>query len=345
MMISGSLYDNHIKWKVDRGARSTFITLDTYDKIPMKHKPELKPTKQKVSTANGQEIKCKGEGLMTLEFAGNELFFVVLVGDVTNNLLGEDFIRHFKCNFDFSSHEFVIQLGGKVEPDQKQGHKLQTFVAAVTCYIPAMHEIICPVETKNKKHFQDGHHDEQGILPPDRKFVQSHGLAVARTLVDTSGSAVCARILNQGHTTVKINQGTPMTLFSQVEEVGQSFSFEQEERPKELKEPEEQERIEEQKTSDDVSMEIPDNLKQMFEQGCQNLSQEQTAKFKNFVLHHQGNFAKSGEVGRTNFGSHKIKLKDETPIKDAPRRIPIFKRAILDEEVKRFKEKGLFDRV
>ena len=32
-------------------------------------------------------------------------------------------------------------------------------------------------------------------------------------------------------------------------------------------------------------------------------------------------------------------MKDETPIKDAPRRIPIFKRDILDEEVKKLKEK------
>lgn len=150
MVISGSLYGNPVKWKVDSGARNTFITMDTYNKIPMKHRPELKTTKHKFCTANGQEIKCKGERLMTLELAGKELFFIVLVGDVTSNLLDEDFIRHFKCYFDFSSHEFVIQLGEKVEPDQKQGHKLQKFVAAVTCYIPARHEIICPVKTKYK---------------------------------------------------------------------------------------------------------------------------------------------------------------------------------------------------
>ena len=62
------------------------------------------------------------------------------------------------------------------------------------------------------------------------------------------------------------------------------------------------------------------------------------AKFKDFILHHQDNFAKPGEVGRTNFGSHKIKLKYETLIKDAPRRISIFKREVLDEEVKRWKK-------
>ena len=32
---------------------------------------------------------------MTLELGGKELFFIVMVGDVTSKVLGEDFIRHF----------------------------------------------------------------------------------------------------------------------------------------------------------------------------------------------------------------------------------------------------------
>ena len=125
MMISGRLYNVPMKWKVDSGARNTFIMLDTYDKIPVKHRPVLEPTKHKCCTANGQEIK--GEGLMTLELGGKELFFFVMVGDVTSNLLDEDFIRHFECNFDFSSHEFVIHLGGQLEHLQKQIHKLHNW--------------------------------------------------------------------------------------------------------------------------------------------------------------------------------------------------------------------------
>ena len=64
-----------------------------------------------------------------------------------------------------------------------------------------------------------------------------------------------------------------------------------------------------------------------------------------FVLLHQKNFAKPGEIGRTNFGRYPINMKDETPIKDAPRRIPILKRVILDEEVRRLEERGLIEKV
>ena len=33
--------------------------------------------------------------------------------------------------------------------------------------------------------------------------------------------------------------------------------------------------------------------------------------------------------------THKIKLSDETPIKEAPRKIPLFKRDVIDAEVER----------
>lgn len=58
-------------------------------------------------------------------------------------------------------------------------------------------------------------------MTPERKFVQSHGLAIARTLVDASSSAVFARILNPGDSTVTINKGTPVALLMPIAEVGQ----------------------------------------------------------------------------------------------------------------------------
>ena len=305
-------------WKVDTGARNTFITSDTYDKIPYKFKPNLKPTKHKFCTANGQAIQCRGEGLMTLEFGGKELYFIVLVGDVTNNLLGEDFIRHFECHLVFSTHEFVIQLDGQKAFECKQRKVLQQYVTTDTIYVPAGQESICNVRLKYQSHVAEAVNDF-GILTPEWKFVQSHGLAVARTLVDTSSSVVYARLLNPGETTVNINKGTPVALLLPIAEVGQSININ------------EAEVIGPQKSSPEFNMEIPDHLKQMFDQGCENLSGQQIVQFKNFVLLHQENFAKPGEVGRTNFGSHKIKLKDETLIKDPPRRIPIFKRDILDK--------------
>lgn len=67
---------------------------------------------------------------MTLKFGGKEFYFIVMVAAVTSNLLGEYFIKYFECYFDFSSHEFLIQLGGQKVFEMKQLHVLQKFVTA-----------------------------------------------------------------------------------------------------------------------------------------------------------------------------------------------------------------------
>ena len=90
--------------------------------------------------------------------------------------------------------------------------------------------------------------------------------------------------------------------------------------------------------------EIPEQLKSMFEQACEHLRSEQRINFKTFNFQHEENFAKPGEVGRTKFETHKIKLKDETPIKEAPRRIILFKSDVLDEEIQKLEEKNLLEK-
>ena len=138
--------------------------------------------------------------------------------------------------------------------------------------------------------------------------------------------------MNPGDTTVKVYKGTPIALLTPIAEVGKSFTLEDldENRSKNM--------------FDTASMEMPAHLQDMFENGCKHLTQDQTEQFKEFVIQHHDNFAKPDEVGRTTFGSHKIKLTDNTPIKEASRRIPLFKRDILDEEVRKLEEKGLIEK-
>ena len=54
--------------------------------------------------------------------------------------------------------------------------------------------------------------------------------------------------------------------------------------------------------------------------------------------------ARQCEVDRTTLGTHKIKLTDEKPIKDPQRRVPLFKRDILDNEVKRLEKEGFIEK-
>ena len=115
MKVSRKIFGIPISWKFDTGAKKTFISLNAYKRIPYRSKPGLKPTKQKCVAANGGYLQCDGETVIEMKFGDMEVFFPVIVGGVTHNLLGEDFISHFQCNFDNAEREFVICKGDIVD--------------------------------------------------------------------------------------------------------------------------------------------------------------------------------------------------------------------------------------
>ena len=112
MKVSGQVCGVPISWKVDTGAKKTFISLKAYKSIPYRNRPGLKPTKQQFVTANGGVLQCEGEVLAEMRFGELEVISPVIVGGVTQCLLGEDFIRHFKCNFAHDGRQFVICTAG-----------------------------------------------------------------------------------------------------------------------------------------------------------------------------------------------------------------------------------------
>lgn len=48
-------------------------------------------------------------------------------------------------------------------------------------------------------------------------------------------------------------------------------------------------------------------------------------------------------IQRAKYGEHRIELNDETPFKEPVRRVPIFKREILDAEIEKLKNQGLIE--
>ena len=100
MKISSKVCGQAMVWKIDTGAKKTFITSRTYNNIQHRLRPGLRPMKNKFLAANENEVECDGETSILISFNGHDIYFPVVVGGVTENLLGEDFIEQFQCNFD-----------------------------------------------------------------------------------------------------------------------------------------------------------------------------------------------------------------------------------------------------
>lgn len=323
MKVSGKVCGLSLIWKIDTGAKKTFITTRTYNSIQHRFKPGLRPMKNKFLTANGNAVDCDGETTVLLNFAGQDIYFPVVVGGVTENLLGEDFIEQFQCNFDHINKKFVIQNRGESIVKKNIGNTTyQKVVAEMTVDIPPGNEMIVQSKAKGT---DIGKHC---ILTPEAKFVETHNLLVARVLVE-NGKNILARVLNPGNSNVRIMKGTVIAVLEPVEEVVESNSG----RPDPVF------RVQE------VNREmLPEYLHKMFEEGTKDLSLEQAEQFQSTLLRWEKVFAGPKEVGRTDVGTHKIKLTDETPIKEAPRKIPLFKRDVIDTEIEKLETKGLIEK-
>ena len=117
--------------KLIQAQKKTFISSKVYKSIPYRNRPGLKPTKQQFVAANGGVLQCDGEALVDMKFGELEVFFPVIIGGVTQCLLGEDFIRHFKCNFDHDKRQFVICKPGVYHENDPVKQKVKRLARVV----------------------------------------------------------------------------------------------------------------------------------------------------------------------------------------------------------------------
>ena len=329
MMIQGQVEGTPVDWKIDTGARSTFITSETFDLII--DKPILRPVDSNYIAANGQKVKCLGKAVMSITFGNTVFEHEITVGGIRNNLIGEDFITAYRCVWDHDESCFIIKgsripLGGSSERE-----RARRVVALETVMVPAGHEAVIKSGLTNQSKF---HSDSSslGILTPEGPFMERYRLALAKTLVDAANEVVYARVFNPGTSDVTVCKHAHIALSTPVCRIGPVVEFQELSNVC---------KIEEEKKKGDT---IPEHLRPMFERGCINLDQKQKERFRHFLSTNQGCFTRPGEVGRTNMGTHKIKLLDDKPVMEPPRRIPMYKRQALDDEVKKLQDRGLIER-
>lgn len=73
MKIAGKIRGLPVVWKIDTGAKRTFITSKDFKRIPYHQRPGLKSSRHKFIAANGELIECDGETTILMEFKGVEI--------------------------------------------------------------------------------------------------------------------------------------------------------------------------------------------------------------------------------------------------------------------------------
>lgn len=318
MKLKGFIEGAPLEWKLDTGAINTFITEDAYYSILPEQRPVLEFAKKRFQAADGNNLRVIGTAKMLISFNGFSVIFRVFVGGVKTNLLGLDFITKFRCQWNFDNNSCVLNCASDIS---LQGSHV---FSVEDCVIPPHHEAII------KARGYSGIGGGEGILVPLQNFVLSHGLAVARVVVnlDAKGNCIFLRVFNPFEEEVRVKENTAVAFIEPVECVSSPVNV-----------------TEDVSSVDVTNRKLPGFLEQVFIGGCEHLTDEQTKKFKEFLLSRVEAFADpSKPAERARVGEHVIKLKEEIPFKEAVRRVPIFKREVLDNEITKLEEQGLIEK-
>lgn len=224
----------------------------------------------------------------------------------------------YECHWDYRNHNLMMKCVHMSE-DKETSCRVRSVDNIV---IPSRHEAVIKskvIPSTNMK---------EAILVPLMQFVNTNGLVVRKVLVNTENSEIYVRVFNPGDKEVFVKENTEIALVTCVD-------FVSDELPNSM-----MCNVE----TGNKSKDIPEFLREMYFEGCKNLTPEQAEKFKQFLLSRKSAFADPEmPLQRSNVGEHQINLNDEKSFKEPVRRVPIFKRDILDAEINKLKTEGLIE--
>lgn len=322
MKIPGLVEGTPLEFQIDTGAINTFITEDTYNSILPENRPVLERALKKFHSADGGDLNVFGTAIMVLSFGDLDIHFRVFEGKMKCNFLGQDFMEEFRGIWDYETTSLVLScvLGKR----RNKMNKSSRVMSVEDCDIPAGHEAIVKGRLASRDVYGEG------VLVLLKKFIHEHGRMVAHALISVKSNEidVLVRVFNPSDNDVKVKKNTYLPLFSPVLCSNASVP----------------ENVYSVNTAG-VSEELLDHLCDLYKDGCKLLSPEQSQKFRRFLIQHKTAFIDPNKhMERARIGEHSIKLKDDTPFKKPPRKVPIFKREIPDKEIENLLENWLIEK-
>ena len=290
------------------------------------NQPKIIPVNTRLLTVTGETVPFFGKANVDIKL-GNKVFKTeMLIAEFQQDgILGMDFMTANKCDLLISKRCLNVN-GEQVTCFFFNGKEPVCCRVAVTetVEILAHSEII--VNSKPLGIVGEGSY---GLIEPDVKFTEKTGLLVAKVLVDPSRNTLPIRIANFGTEPCKIFKNTVVAEYHPAS-INDCIASES----KTVSE-----------TDDKMNEIMPKHLIDMFERSSKNLSEEQINELRKFLIKNQDVFSRnSNDIGHTTLTQHTINTKDAQPIRLYPYRIPLAKRKIAEEEIKKMAETDIIEK-
>ena len=304
-----------------------------FENIPDGRKPKLSPVESNLRMANGDTSTPKGKACVQLVIQNTEFLTDLTIADIeVPMIIGYDFMYTHHCSLDVRNCR--LKLGRRYIKCHQEGQNSSLFRIRLDrdVTVPPGAEMI--IGGKIDLNGQSLREISEMIVEPKAESVLTRqGILVAKALIDPNSERIPLRVMNL------TDEPQPLyheTIAATAELVASVNSLE---------------------NSDpscpqvsirsvcDVDLDaMPDHLKIEWDANAASLTEDQKKPFFDLLMKHQKVFAKSKhDLGRTSIVQHEIFTGDHPPIKQAPRRMPLNKREIVQKEVQAMLENGIIE--
>ena len=283
--------------------------------------------------ANGDTSIPRGKADFQLEINGTELWHSMIVADLEVPLiLGYDFMYDHDCSLDVRKGH--LKIGKNHIQCNAEGQR--NFVFRIKLEndftVPPGSEMIVNGSIDDESYCLAGISEAILEAKTDSSLAKQ-GIMVAKALVNPSHGKVPLRLMNLTAEPQSLRQSTVAATIESVESV---TAIEDAQCPNDP--------LFVRSLHDLDPKDLPEHLQQVWETNSPSLDDNQKQCFLQLLLKHQEVFAKSKhDLGRTDLVQHDIDTGDHRPIKQAPRRIPLNKRAVAEQEVQLMLENGIIE--
>ena len=291
---------------IDTGATLTIISMRLWDTIKQCSSPRLEPFNSQVSTASGESVEIKGKTSVFIDIGGMQYTCQVVVADIDLELImGLDFLKTNECQIDVVHN--ILSIHGK-SFDLLCNGKLGCYRISVfeKVNVPAMSEMIIQGKVEDGQRLKNG----LCIIEPKERPFENDEMLIARGLV-YSGTKTPVRVMNITDDDKILYPGTNIATISPVTSV---------ETTKQTLRPNNEQ--------------VPEHLRELFNKTVVGMESKQKKEVVRLLTKYSDIFSKSdSDIGRSGIIKHRIPTGNAQPIRERPRRVPVYLNEEVDKQI------------
>ena len=313
---------------IDSGSTVSILSKKSYEKLGV-DLPKLPINSPPIYDVNDNEIHTYGVYNIQIQLQNNSYKQTFLVCDIEQDgIIGQNFLLKYVNKINLKTQRLIMEdkseiqcwLGGAANA------VCQVKVCEMTT-IPAQSGIMVKVEIKGSKD-TPGH----GYVEGDEKLEKEHGIYLVPGVVD---SMICEQTIN----ILNVND-RPVVLHKN-QNIGTCELYQDKHQVRVTSSTPKDGDIENDKLD---KSQMPVHLKDLIEKSSQHLSHDQRNKLAGLLHKYADVFSTSSEdIGHTDRVRHRINTGSAFPIREPTRRLPIGKREIEKEEIKKMLERGIIE--